>query len=115
MYLYFVMEKCSINSEQPDNTEPSTELKSKLNVILSEFCNLKEAVDGTNSTFASEVKKLKTEKGLRWRFQGNKMQFDFNSDLADSVSAFWPLRTVSSPIVKKSLRNCHLSFTSKLS
>ena len=97
MYLYFVMEECSINSEQRDNTEPSTELKSKLNVKLFELSNLKEAVRGNNLTFASEVKKLKTEKGLKWRFQGNKMQFDFNSDLADSVSAFRPLRTVSSP------------------
>ena len=79
------MEDCVINSEQRGNTEPSTELKSQLNVILSELSNLKEAVHGTNLTFASEVKKLKTEKDLKWRFQGNKVQFDFNSDLADSV------------------------------
>ena len=73
------MEDCVIN------IEPSTELKSQLNAILSELSNLKEAVHGTNLSFASEVKKLKTEKDLKWRFQGNKVQFDFNSDLADSV------------------------------
>ena len=68
VYLYFVMEDCVINSEQRDNTEPSTELKSRLNVILSELSNLKEAVHGTNLTFASEVKKLKTEKDFKLVF-----------------------------------------------
>ena len=82
------MEDCSINSEQRNNTEPSTELKSQLNAILFELSNLKEAVHGSNLTFASEVKKLKTEKDLKWRFQGNKVQFDFNSDLVDSFKQY---------------------------
>ena len=79
------MEECSTNSEQRDNTEPSNKLKSQLNVILSELSHLKEAFHSTNLTFASEVKRSKTEKDLKWRFQGNKVLFDFNSDLADSV------------------------------
>ena len=62
------MKECSTNSVQQDNTEPSNELKSQLNVILSELSHLKEAVHSTNLTFASEVKKLKTEKDLKWRF-----------------------------------------------
>lgn len=43
-------------------------------------------------TVAAEVKKLNSEKDLSWRFQGNRVQFEFNSDLDESVKqASWAI------------------------
>ena len=88
------MEEHSNNSGQLDinSQSTSTDISSQLNVILSELNCLKQEVHGTNVSVASEVKKLKSEKDLVWRFQGNKIQFDFNSDLEDIVKqSIWAI------------------------
>lgn len=61
------------------------DISSQLNVILNELSSLKQEVQGNSINVASEVKKLKLEKDLTWKFVGNKIQYDFNSDLADIV------------------------------
>ena len=55
------------------NNSSGNNISSQLNVILKELSNLKQEVHGTNVSVASEVKKLKSEKDLVWRFAGNKI------------------------------------------
>lgn len=67
-------------------------------LILSEFRTqqvnlntLKEEVRD-NALSVAEVKKLKVGKELKWRFEGNKVQFYFNSELEDTIEqATWAL------------------------
>ena len=74
------------------NNSSGNNISSQLNVILKELSNLKQEVHGTNVSVASEVKKLKSEKDLVWRFAGNKIQYDFNSDCSDVVKqAIWAI------------------------
>ena len=67
------------------NNSNGNNVSSQLNIILKELSNLKQEVYGTNVSVASEVKKLKSEKDIVWRFAGNKIQYDFNSDCSDVV------------------------------
>ena len=46
---------------------------------------MKQEVHGTQANVASEVKKLKNEKDLVWRFAGNKIRYEFNWDCADII------------------------------
>ena len=55
-----------------------------------ELNSLKEEVRGTSVSVSSEVKKLKKEKELKWRFEGHKIQFVFNTELEDGLKqALW--------------------------
>ena len=56
--------------------------------VLSELINqpaevlsLKEDIQGSTRNVAAEVKKLKCGKDLVWKYQGNKIQFDFNNEV----------------------------------
>ena len=62
------------------NNSRGNNISSQLNIILKELSNLKQEARGTNISVASEVKKLKSEKDIDWRFAGNKIRYDFNSD-----------------------------------
>lgn len=78
---------------------PRGDFDSKLQEVLfelrqqrQEVSALREEVQGTNLSVSSEVKKLKTAKELVWKFQGNKVQYDFNSDLEETVKqAIWAI------------------------
>ena len=55
-----------------------------------ELNSLKEEVRDTSVSVSSEVKKLKKEKELKWRFEGHKIQFVFNTELEDGLKqALW--------------------------
>ena len=72
--------------------EENSNIQIQLNTILSELSNLKQEVQGTNANVATEVRKLKKEKDLVFRFQGNKVQYDFNAELEDTLKqAQWAL------------------------
>lgn len=65
-------------------------VSNQLSQVLSELkeqrvlvTNLQEEVRGNTLNTLSEVKKLKTDKDIQWRFKGNRVQFDFNEELAD--------------------------------
>lgn len=85
------------NSETELNTQDSlhaqlkevlTELRSQREEVLA----LKQEVQGNSFSVTSEVKKWKADKEIKWRFQGNKVQFDFNSELEEIVKqASWAL------------------------
>ena len=86
------------------NNSSGNNISSQLNVILKELSNLKQEVHGTNVSVASEVKKLKSEKDLVWRFAGNKIQYDFNSDCSDVVKqAIWAIENVKFDYCKEQL------------
>ena len=44
---------------------------------------LRQEVKGTNVSVTSEVKKLKTAQELKWKFQGHKIQYEFNNNISD--------------------------------
>jgi hypothetical protein len=46
---------------------------------------LRAEVQGNSQSVVNEVKVLKTERDISWRFQGNKIQYEFNSDISSTV------------------------------
>ena len=64
----------------------NSDIQSQLREVLSELKNqreevqpLKEELQGSTFNVAVEVKKLKTD--LSWKYQGNKIQYEFNEEL----------------------------------
>jgi hypothetical protein len=57
-----------------------------------EVQSLKQELQGNSFNVASEVKKLRSEQELVWKFQGNKIQFIFNSELEElAKQAVWAI------------------------
>lgn len=63
-------------------------VQTQLQLVLAELRNqrqevhaLKEEIQGNSFNVASEVKKLRTDKDIVWKYQGNKIQFDFNTEV----------------------------------
>ena len=66
------------------------DIAQQLSLVLAELkeqrslvTNLQEEVRGNNLKTSTEVKKLKAEKELSWKFKGNKIQFEFNEELEE--------------------------------
>ncbi|MEW8544358.1 MAG: hypothetical protein AB2693_12560 [Candidatus Thiodiazotropha sp.] len=64
------------------------DINGQLREVLSELRNQREQVESLKEEFqgsafnvAAEVKKLKTGKDLNWKYQGNKIQFEFNNEI----------------------------------
>lgn len=76
---------------------PDLDLNTQLCQVLSELRNqrqevqsLKEELQGSAFNVAAEVKKLKSDKDLVWKYQGNKIQFEFNNSLDEiAKQASW--------------------------
>ena len=70
--------------------ETLKQLLSEVKGQKQELNSLKEEVRGTSVSVSSEVQKLKKEKELKWRFEGHKIQFVFNTELEDGFKqALW--------------------------
>ena len=68
------------------------ELIGELKGQKEELSSLRQEVRGQSVNVASEVKKLKTEKDIKWKSEGNKIQFTFNAELSDKLKqASWAL------------------------
>ncbi|KAH3873806.1 hypothetical protein DPMN_037046 [Dreissena polymorpha] len=61
------------------------DIHAKLNLLFSEFKNMKEEIRGSAFSAQEEVKRFKKEKDVTWRFKGNRVQFEFNEDIADNL------------------------------
>ena len=54
--------------------------------------SLKEELQGSALSVASDVKKLKKGKDVVWKYQGNKIQFDFSNEVDEVVKqALWAI------------------------
>ena len=81
------------------NKNNNTDINNNLRELLlelhsqkTEINSLKEELRGDSLSVASEVKKLKTDKSIVWRFEGNRLQFEFNSEIEDSLKQInWSL------------------------
>ena len=83
---------CGGTSSSGDINNNIRELLLELRSQRSEINSLKEEVRGASQSVASEVKKIKTVNDIRWRFEGNRLQFEFNSELEDSLKqTLWAL------------------------
>lgn len=61
------------------------QLLSELREQRQEINSLKEEVRGNSQCVKSEVKKIKTVHELKWRYEGNRVQFDFNTELLENL------------------------------
>ena len=53
---------------------------------------LRDEIQGTNQMMKSQVKKLKTDTTYKWKYEGNQIQFNFNSENLDElVQTVWAL------------------------
>ena len=58
-----------------------------------ELSSLREDVQGNAFSVSSEVKRLKTEKDIKWAHIGNRVQFEFNSEVEELLSQIdWALQ-----------------------
>jgi hypothetical protein len=81
-----VVYTCSTTSTD-ENGEPT--VKATLSELLDEFReqkadlnSLRNEVRGNSVSVSKEVQK----KDIKWKFPGNKIQFDFNRDMLDGVA-----------------------------
>ncbi|KAH3700887.1 hypothetical protein DPMN_075868 [Dreissena polymorpha] len=61
------------------------DIHAKLNSLFSEFKNMKEDIRWSAFSVQEEGKRFKKEKDVTWRFKGNRVQFEFNEDIADNL------------------------------
>jgi hypothetical protein len=78
-------EECA-SQENMDLNSSIRELLVEMREQKREISSLKEEVRGNSLSVRSEVKKLKTEHELKWRYESNKIQHDFNSELHENIS-----------------------------
>ncbi|KAJ8318521.1 hypothetical protein KUTeg_003612 [Tegillarca granosa] len=54
---------------------------------------LQAEIHGSNLAVASDIKKLKSESEIEWKFKGNKIQYNFNSSIAElSSQVEWAIK-----------------------
>ena len=83
---------CGDSSSTGDINRNIRELLLEVRNQRSEINSLKEEVRGASQSVASEVKKIKSGNDIRWRFEGNRLQFEFNSEVADNLKqTLWGL------------------------
>lgn len=83
---------CDDNLSSGDINNNIKELLLEVRSQRSEINSLKEEVRGASQSVASEVKKIKTVNDIHWRFEGNRLQFEFNSGVEDSLKqTLWAL------------------------
>ena len=97
-------------TEKSDETDISSTLKEILSEFKSqrfELNELKEQVRGQSQTVVSEVKKLKTETELSWKYEGNKKQYLFNVEVQDCIKqADWALKNGKLDYLSDVLSDC---------
>jgi hypothetical protein len=71
-------------NEQNDNVT-LRDLMNEIRQQRIEVQNLREEVQGNSESVSCEVKKLKKAKDIVWKYNGNKVQIEFNEDLEDTV------------------------------
>ncbi|VDI15675.1 Hypothetical predicted protein [Mytilus galloprovincialis] len=60
--------------------------------VTEKIGGLREELQGANQLMKSQVKKLKTDASYKWKYEGNKIQFDFNTEnLEDLVQTLWAI------------------------
>ena len=76
---------CGDSSSTGDINRNIRELLLEVRNQRSEINSPNEEVRGASQSVASEVKKIKSGNDIRWRFDGNRLQFEFNSEVADNL------------------------------
>ncbi|CAC5359725.1 unnamed protein product [Mytilus coruscus] len=62
-----------------------TKIREKIN-------SLRDEIHGTNQSMKSQVKKLKSDSQYKWRSEGNKIQFNYDTEnLEDLTQAIWAI------------------------
>ena len=65
------------------------DINSRLRQDLSQ---LRQEVQGSTLSVATQVKKFKTESEYKWKYEGNRVQFSLNSELLeDLIHTIWTL------------------------
>lgn len=83
-------EECGENLSSGDINSNIKELLLEIRSQRTEINSLKAEVRGASQ---SEVKKIKTVKEIHWRFEGNRLQFELNGELEDSLKqTLWALQ-----------------------
>ena len=108
LYTVFTLKLMCVVADNQISDLHSTlkELESELRGQKREISSLKEEVRGNSVTVSTEVKNLKTEKEINWRFEGNKLQFQFNSEIEDSIKqGLWAIENKKFDYAKECLES----------
>lgn len=80
------------DGDSSDLNNTIRELIGELKGQKEEISSLRNEVRGQSVNVSSEVKKLKTETETKWKREGNKIQYNFNAELSDTLKqASWAL------------------------
>ena len=78
--------------ENAEDRSTSNELNNNLRELIDELrgqkqelTSLREEVRGKSLAVETEVKRIKSGQDIKWRYEGNKVQFEFNSYLEDNL------------------------------
>ncbi|KAL4220138.1 hypothetical protein ACF0H5_020550 [Mactra antiquata] len=71
------------NLSQPDINGTSREILSELKGQKNELFSLEEEI--LDNSLSSELNKLNAESSIRWKFESNRLQYEFNSRLDDNL------------------------------
>ena len=72
-------------NQQSKDIEPIIDAK-----VTEKIGGLREELQGANQLMKSQVKKIKTDASYKWKYEGNKIKFDFNTEnLEDLVQTLW--------------------------
>ena len=90
----------------------NSELNSDIRTLLAEvreqrreLHSFKEELRGDCLSVKADVKRLKKEQELKWRYEGNKIQHGFNASLLDNLKqALWPLDNCKTDYVNEILK-----------
>jgi hypothetical protein len=98
----------SFTSEQ--NTDLSSSIKELLSEVREqrhEINSLKDEVRGNSLSLKSEVKRFKCEQDFKWRFEGNKIQHQFNTELFENLSqVIWALENGKQDYARELVNEC---------
>ena len=80
-----------MSHEESSNNENQSDINGALKEILSELKGQKRELNSLkeevreNSLSSGELKKLKNEKDIKWKFEGNRLQYEFNSGIEEKL------------------------------
>lgn len=98
-------------SESTNNSDINNNIKellSELREQRQDINSLKDEVRENSLSVNSDVKRLKTVHELKWRSEGNKIQYEFNSDLREQLKqVLWAIENRKTDYAREILKdNC---------
>ena len=106
----FAYKKKTLNMAENQTSELNSTLKELITELRGqkrEISALKDELRENSVNVTTEVKKLKSDKDISWRFDGNKLQYQFNTELEDLLQqSTWGIENSKIDYSKECIESC---------